>query len=72
MVGYGYNMAMFSIIPTIDNRGGRDRKCGRKKWRRSENDVVGYSYHMAMFSIIPTIDSRGEEGQEVWEEEMEK
>ena len=21
MVGYGYHMAMFSIIPTIDNRG---------------------------------------------------
>ena len=71
MVGYGYHMAMFSIIPTIDNRG-RGRKCGRKKWRRSENDVVGYGYHMAMFSIIPTIDNRGEEGEEVWEEEMEE
>ena len=68
MVGYGYHMAMFSIIPTIDNRGG---KCGRKKWR-SENDVVGYGYNMAMFSMIPTIDNRGEEGQEVWEEEMEE
>ena len=34
--------------------------------------MVGYGYHMAMFSIIPTIDNRGEEGQEVWEEEMEE
>ena len=34
--------------------------------------MVGYGYHMAVFFIIPTIDNIGEEGQEVWEEEMEK
>ena len=34
--------------------------------------MVGYHYHMAVFFIIPTIDNRGEEGEEVWEEEMEK